>query len=343
MKHKTKYFSQNTYIKTGDNKPVIPPQPTIPILDIPNWERASYISDIKEIHSIQSKTYEQSDMLDYIYYKILEYGGNATFDKAGNLYGTKGLSNAYPCVVAHTDTVHDIIPNSAFEVVVLEDKMFAIDNRSCTRVGIGGDDKVGIFLALEAFKNNDAIKVAFFVDEEHGCIGSREAEMSFFKDVSFVMQGDRKKYSDFTNNIMGVQMFDKDFSNKINDIAEMFNKKEVRGGLTDVYQLAQNGLEVCAFNSSCGYYDPHRPIEYIVIDEVILTSVFFQEVINKLYDGHTRYLIDRKLKNQYTFHESWKPKFHCRKCKTKLEEDLDNMFFCNNCSNYQSIDEITIL
>ena len=50
-----------------------------------------------------------------------------------------------------------------------------------------------------------------------------------------------------------------------------------------------------------------------------------------------------KQKNQYTFHESWKPKFHCRKCKTKLEEDLDNMFFCNNCSNYQSIDEITIL
>ncbi len=264
-----------------------------PKLIIDKGVRASYTARLREILDIQSKTYDQEDMLAYIFTKILEYGGEATFDEKGNLYGVKGEATTYPCVVSHTDTVHRMIPKSKYTTVETPTKIFAINNYTLERVGVGGDDNVGIFLCLEALKNHDVMKVAFFIDEEHGCLGSGECDMSFFDDVAFAFQGDRQKYADVTSSILGTKMYDDKFKNLLTEVFKKYGKTEASGGLTDVYTLANKGLKVCGFNSSCGYYNPHSPNEYVIIDEVILTYLFFQDAIGVLYRDGITYPIER--------------------------------------------------
>jgi hypothetical protein len=198
-----------------------------------------------------------------------------------NIYITKGEAETYPCVVAHTDTVHDIVP--WFEIFESGNVMFAMNMATVTQTGIGGDDKVGVFIALEMLRKHDVIKVAFFRDEEHGCLGSRDAQMSFFEDVEFVLQCDRQGYKDFVSNIYGNTLYDDKFRKKIKPILEEYGKVEtVHGGITDVGQLVDNGLDVCVANISCGYYAPHTDEEYIDTEDVKNTMDFVNDLIHVL-------------------------------------------------------------
>jgi len=236
--------------------------------------------------SIQTSTYLTQDMDDFLYeqFKVISLGNEENYRyhyEDGNTYITKGLADTYPCVIAHTDTVHDI--HKDFTVFGDNDIMFAMDMTSGFQVGVGGDDKVGIYVALEMLIGLDVVKVAFFRDEEHGCLGSREADMGWFKDVEFVLQCDRQGYKDFVNTIYGQKLFDKPFSNAIGDILARYGKKETsQGGLTDVYQLVENGLEVCVANMSCGYYRPHSDDEVIAIQEVFDTRDMVFEIVSDL-------------------------------------------------------------
>ena len=287
----------------------------VPSLKITENHRNSYIDRIVEVHSIQSASYKQQNMLDFIKDKATKYGAILEEDKEGNLYATKGKSKSYPCVVAHTDTVHRLIPKSAYEVIVLGKNIMAIDNRDCSRVGVGGDDNVGIFIALESLKNNKIIKAAFFVDEEVGCIGSKASDLDFFKDVAFCFQADRKGYNDVTDTICNTPMFTESFSKILSPVFKKYAKTFNNGGLTDVYALAKRKLNICMFNSSCGYYKPHTNNEYIVIDEVILTYLFFQDSINALYKEGVIYEIIRpeeQVYSNYSFNnweKSWNVKW----------------------------------
>lgn len=48
--------------------------------------------------------------------------------------------------------------------------------------GLGADDKNGIWIALKCLRKYDSLKLAFFVSEEVGCVGSGKAVMDFFND-----------------------------------------------------------------------------------------------------------------------------------------------------------------
>ena len=62
--------------------------------------------------------------------------------KDNNIYITKGKSDIYPCIVSHTDTVHDI--HKEFQVFDDDGILFAFDKSQGLQVGVGGDDKVGV-------------------------------------------------------------------------------------------------------------------------------------------------------------------------------------------------------
>ena len=237
---------------------------------------------LHHLMKVQSVTGNTGKMIDYIINRakeIPDITGIRVDD--GNIYITKGIADSYPCVIAHTDTVHNIVND--FEVFTRRGIMFAMDFENCVQTGIGGDDKVGIFVALEALRKTDAIKVAFFRDEETGCEGSKVADMDFFNNVEFVLQCDRRGYRDFVRGIFGATLFDDDFSEAISATLEAFSKAETfDGGLTDVYQLYDNGLKVCMANISCGYYAPHTENEFIDIDEVFLTVDLVLDLINLL-------------------------------------------------------------
>lgn len=236
---------------------------------------------LKDILEVQSTSFGQEDMQRF----ILERYPEAISDEAGNIYITKGDADNYPCVVAHLDTVHKLIAPDEYHVVEVDGRVFAMNTTTMDFTGVGGDDKCGIYIALyclEYFKN---IKVAFFVDEEMGCLGSAKADMTFFEDTSYVIQGDRQGYQDVVTTIMGVEMTSRAFNESIAPYVEGYSKDFcVRGGMTDVYQLKLNDLKVSCINLSCGYYRPHMPNEFILLEDLYDTRDFAVSVINALGD-----------------------------------------------------------
>lgn len=62
------------------------------------------------------------------------------FDDYGNLYITKGISNLYPCIVAHLDTVHKNVDN--FIIKKVGEFIMAFDGDFGLQTGCGADDRV---------------------------------------------------------------------------------------------------------------------------------------------------------------------------------------------------------
>jgi len=203
--------------------------------------------------------------------------------KNGNIYVTKGKSSVYPTFVAHTDTVHSIVPDGQFQIVQTGDLLYGINPVRQKWQGIGGDDKVGIFLALVLLRDLPFVKVAFFKDEEIGCVGSAVADMKFFKNSAFVLEADRKGNDDFVTEISGVKLYGDNFSEAIKPFLKTYNYSEYDfGGLTDVMILKERGLRVACANVSCGYYNPHTDGETISIRDVQNTLDLFRDIAENL-------------------------------------------------------------
>ena len=207
---------------------------------------------------------------------------NATIkqDASGNLYITKGKSKNYPCVVAHLDSVHDIV--SDLHILEFNGMLSGFNRNTMQQSGIGGDDKVGIYIALKCLEQFDNIKIAFFVDEERGCIGSGEADMSFFNDCRFVLQADRRGNADFITSASGTILSGADFQKAVQPYLTLYGFKKEVGMMTDVMTLKEKGLNVACANVSCGYFRPHSKDEYVVIKDVENTFNLFCSIIKNL-------------------------------------------------------------
>jgi hypothetical protein len=200
----------------------------------------------------------------------------------GNIYVTKGVSDSYPCIVSHTDTVHKIIPDADYHIIANDKFAIGYDSAKMQATGCGGDDKVGIFICLQMLQEYDAIKVAFFRDEEVGCVGSYEANIDFFSDTRFVLQCDRRGNSDFVNSIYGTSLQSKRFKKAVKPILSRHGYTPTTGMLTDVYALKQLGVDVSVANMSCGYYNPHCDDETIVIADVSNCLDMCREIFNEM-------------------------------------------------------------
>lgn len=246
---------------------------------------------LKAVLSVQSKSRNASRMEGFIL-DFVDYLGLTPNMKNGNIYVTKGKASVYPTFVAHTDTVHSIVPDDQFKVVQTGDLLYGINPVQNKWQGVGGDDKVGIFLALTLLKELPAVKVAFFADEEIGCMGSAQADMKFFRNSSFVLEADRKGNKDFVSDISGVKLYGDNFSAAIKPYLLEYGYEEFDfGGLTDVMTLKENGLRVACANVSCGYYNPHTDGEMVSISDV-------QNVLN-LFRALAENLGYRKWKHTY--------------------------------------------
>ena len=147
---------------------------------------------LKEVLSIPTHSLNEEMMIEYLEGVLEQKGYENYTDKHGNIYVTKGKSENYPCFIAHTDTVHRINHNLQVVEGIIDHKVIlrGIDKETKRASGIGGDDKCGIFLALEMLDTLPNVKAAFFVAEEIGCKGSRHADPKFFNNVGYVIQFD---------------------------------------------------------------------------------------------------------------------------------------------------------
>lgn len=236
---------------------------------------------LMDVLSVQSYSGQESKMNAYIKEWCKNNGLKCRAHK-GNLYIVKGKSDLYPCYVAHTDTVHPIIKDmDRLDIIEHKGVLIALDD-DFQQTGIGGDDKVGIYMALRMLKRLPVCKVAFFHSEEVGCIGSKSADLRFFRDCKFILQADRRGYGDWITDIGCGNISSKAFQDAVKPIADGYGYKFKTGAMTDVEALSKANVGVSCANVSCGYYHPHTEGEYVDLADVHNVEEMFYDVATKL-------------------------------------------------------------
>ena len=183
-----------------------------------------FVDDLEVFYDIQGATVERDDY--------------------GNLYVTKGKTNQYPCVIAHTDINQE--KRSNVSVLINGDFIFGFDNDEAVQAGIGADDGCGIAIAYEMFNRFEAIKLFFPKDEEVGLIGTGVCDISFFTDCTLLIQPDRRSYStDLITYTNGIKTCSKEFVEAASDIMTKYGYSENRGVCTDVGGIKKSTKVTC--------------------------------------------------------------------------------------------------
>lgn len=217
--------------------------------------------------AIESESHDSREMEDFILRYARRRRWDISTDHLGNIYLTKGRTAVYPCVVAHLDTVH-AITGEPITPIIIGDRVTGMHASTMQQTGIGGDDKCGIFAALEVMGKLPACKAAFFVDEEVGCLGSSDADMTFFADCSFVLQADRRGSSDFVTSIGGRPLSSAEWLAAVAPLVKAHGYSHCAGAMTDIEALRDAGVGICAANLSAGYHNPHSDGEWISLSQL---------------------------------------------------------------------------
>jgi tripeptide aminopeptidase len=239
---------------------------------------------LKEVLSVPSKTYREELMVEYLVSWLTENNIEHFVDEHKNVYATKQESPIssedfyFPCVVSHTDTVHDIEKINIKEEQLrnaqgeLKLSLKAYNDQGYP-TGIGGDDKCGVFACLTLLKELPYLKAAFFVSEETGCHGSKKAKQDFFENVGYAVQFDAPENWMVTEKCFGQVLFDRE-SEFFQACDKVLTEGMIREDMeymvhpyTDVYALRAK-FDFSCINFSIGYYDYHTRNEYVVVEDV---------------------------------------------------------------------------
>ena len=242
---------------------------------------ASWFQKLIDVLRVQTNSENEKLMVLYLDEELKKLKLPYTIDAAGNVLVTKGKAKTYPCVVSHMDTVHSFVPNfGVYQDIDDKDTLFALSGKG--RVGIGGDDKCGVFACLYLLKVIPQIKVVFFSREESGCKGSRDIDRRFFSDCRYLIQLDRRGKGDFIQTYWGKKTISHEFSSEIGLIKKKYKYKNTIGTVTDVMKLWDNRVGVSCINLSCGYYQPHTAHEYVSVHALWNSVKFTEAIINNM-------------------------------------------------------------
>jgi len=262
-------------------------------------------SRLIEVLSIPSYTQYEDGVRDYIIRFGVTHGIPTYIDSKGNVYLKKGKldkDEKYPCVVAHMDTVHadqKELVGTSHKLDIKESKEEGLTILRAyhpfvygmwdepAQTGIGGDDKAGVAIALDLITQFDKIVGAFFVEEETGCWGSREADVDILADVGYFIQFDAPTDVWTSQTSSGVRLFDDEFEKKIQPLIDEYGLDIHRGDpFTDVCKLRPR-FGVNCINYFAGYMAMHSQYEYVVVEYVEKAIKLGRETIELL--GHKKY------------------------------------------------------
>jgi hypothetical protein len=281
----------------------------------------------------------QNFIEEWVTYNIPD--ATITYDEKGNMYVTKGQAEQYPTFVGHLDDVHDYYPNK--EICELNGYYYAMDATTLEQIGTAGDDKVGIYLCLEALRSYDNVKCFFPVEEEWGTIGTSACDLTFFDDSMYVIQSDRQRAEDIVVATYGTIMTSKAFNKVATRVGKNYGYKLCRtGGLTDVVTLKDMGLTVCCINIASGYYNPHQDQEIVNIDDVSDMVACVSDLVAELGDKTWKHKQQKKTYSypRYNYYKpSYSDKFQDinwddRYPKTDTIEPKDEsplLYYCEEC------------
>ncbi len=261
---------------------------------------------LKQLFCIHSKSGKEGKIRKFIWNWIKQNVPGTTIicDKPGSMYITKGKSDTYPCIAAHLDQVQEK-HSKDFRCYEAEDVIIGFSPKRREQQGLGADDKVGLWIGLRCLQEFECIKLAFFVQEEVGCKGSEQADMSFFDDCRFVIEPDRRGSEDLITQIGWTPLCSDEF---LKDIGyEQFSYKEAEGMMTDIEALKDNGLAISCINLSCGYYKPHTDQEFIYKPAVSNCLNFVEHIIEtctKVYP-HIDETVRYEKQNYYDIYDDY--------------------------------------
>lgn len=243
---------------------------------------------LQEILAVPTWSRHTRRMVEWLQNKLRASNIPFYTDHLGNVYATKGhTSGFYPAVCSHTDTVHPIQPMQVYE----ESGCFVAYGENGQRIGLGGDDKAGVYVCVELLLSMPVLKAAFFVDEEIGCLGSRMADPAFFEDVGYCIEFDSPNNDILSFSCDGAQLCEEDGA--LLKIAEpLLTKfgatKWQWHPFTDVAQLRRKFDFEC-LNLPCGYYDMHSNREFVCIKDTARALEMGENLIQAL--GCNRYFM----------------------------------------------------
>ena len=259
---------------------------------------------LKKLYKVYSPSGKERTMIKFIWnYTKRITGTKVETDAAGNLYITKGEAESYPCIVAHLDQVQRL-HSKDFTIVETGEIIFGYSSQNKRQEGLGADDKNGIWIALKCLRKYDSLKLAFFVSEEVGCVGSGRAVMDFFNDCRFVIQPDRRGYQDIINKIGWTSLCSPEFLQAAG--YKRFGYRETHGMMTDVQELKERGLQVSCINLSCGYYEPHTDHEFTIKKDLMSCLSLVEHIIENCTDTypHQTEILDGRWRSYDEFDEA---------------------------------------
>jgi tripeptide aminopeptidase len=254
------------------------------------------------ILNVQSNSFYEEEMVNFICHYLGVKGISYEMDKIGNILVQKGNANVFPCLVAHLDTVHPIIPDYEVYTKIEHNREIA-----WSPTGIGGDDKCGILACLWMLDHVKNIKLVFFTSEETCQKGSCKIDHKWFDNCGYIIQLDRWGRGDFISMYYDQQTVSNEYFEKAKPLMSLFGYKETEGLITDSINLWYNKIGISCVNVSCGYYQHHTRKEKIDLNETWNALIFTRELIFTL--GEEKYPSVPKFKfiykNKYLGYGGW--------------------------------------
>lgn len=168
---------------------------------------------------------------------------------------------------------------------------------------LGGDDKCGIFVALEVARTTKhPMKILFTVQEEIGLVGMEfvaETKEEWFDNISYSITIDRRGGNHLLISQLGVKSCSRDFAKMAVNAGKSAGIPVTieDGSLADVVILRD--LVDNAINISAGYYNPHTEYEEIDYTEVEKIIMWVTYMLNhKTRFSRRRYYDVDKLKKE---------------------------------------------
>lgn len=264
------------------------------------------LDHILSVMSTPTKSRKEIRMQTFIILWARRNNVKYEFDSYGNIYLTKGKINEgefYPCVTSHMDTVQEgqvpyVNANAPLPLKIEKETTkdgvthhkLSVESKT-TSIGIGADDKGGICICLGMFEHLDTLKACFFVEEEVGCLGSKELDKDWFKDVGYVIGFDSPERTRAAWKSQGTQLFSYDFYvNCMKDVCDKYGLKNCfySEPYTDVREIRLK-TDIMCMNFGNGGYNAHASSEYCIIEEMDMVCAMGVDLVKHI--GKTQHVL----------------------------------------------------
>ena len=201
----------------------------------------------------------QDELIDYIINSIRESNKyHSVTNVNGGVLAIPIGANKYPLICIHLDTINTHKKTKLkTDDLIIDGDIISLSPRA-RAVCLGGDDRAGVYIALQLIKAKKPFAFGFFKDEEIGCLGSSSLSsyINSLDNITAFIGLDRRGADEEA-------IYGHDNKELIN-IFESKGYIEAVGSVTDASKLsALSNKGLACVNLSVGYYNEHTKKEIL--------------------------------------------------------------------------------